>query len=345
MLLLIGEKMVKQYGVVLVGCGHIGEEHIRDIYYREGIRIVGVVDLDLRRAQDFARKYGAQSFSTEYEPYLSREEVDIVIIATYANMHLKILKECLQKGKNVICEKPLASTLQEGKEFVELVKASPNKVLVSYILRYNETYRKAAEIIQSGVIGNVKVMRMVQNHHCKDWERYRNLMEDCSPIVDCGVHYMDVMQWFTNSKIVDITGFGNVIDPDLPFGEYNYGVINVRLQNGAIGYYEAGWSKTLSSCNIKEFIGEKGRISIVLNSMRYKDVEEGDLIELYLYENNQYKMINLNSKYKNMWAQMQKLIEMIETDAPAVPTIDEVYSAFETVLCADQVIREKLFLH
>lgn len=327
----------------MVGCGHIGEEHIQDIYYREGIRIVGVVDLDIRRAQDFARKYSAQSFSTEYESYLQREDVDIVIIATYVGMHLKILKECLQKGKHVICEKPIASTLQEGKEFVELVKASPCKVLVSYILRYNETYREAAKIIKSNVIGNIKVMRMVQNHHCKDWGRYKNLMKDCSPIVDCGVHYMDVMQWFTDSKIVSVTGFGNAIDTDLPLGEYNYGVINVRLQNGAVGYYEAGWSKNLPSCNIKEFVGEKGRISIVLNRMRYKDVEEGDLIELYLYENNQYKTINLNAKYKNMWAQMQKLIEMIETDAPAVPSIDEVYNTLETVLCADTVIRENLF--
>lgn len=335
--------MNKEYSIVLIGCGHIGEEYLRDIYFRDNIRIAGVVDLNEARAEDFARKYRAESCSTEYRSYLKRDDVDIVIIATYVNSHLSILKECLDNGKHVICEKPIGCNLQEGKEFVRLVKASQCKVLVSYILRYNETYQKAAQLIQSGAIGCVKLMRMVQNHHCKDWTRYKNLLKDCSPIVDCGVHYMDVMQWFTGSKIIDVNGFGTVIDTDLPESEYNYGVINVRLQNGAAGYYEAGWSKTLASSNIKEFIGDKGRLSITLNGFRCKDVEEGDLIELYTYEGNQYQAINIKAKYKNMWAQMQRLIQMIETDAPAVPTIDEVYSAYESVLRADNIVRSRLF--
>ena len=55
------KKMKRKYGVVLVGCGHIGEQHIRDIYFREQIHIVGVVDIDPKRAQEFRVKYGAES--------------------------------------------------------------------------------------------------------------------------------------------------------------------------------------------------------------------------------------------------------------------------------------------
>ncbi len=336
--------MNRHYGVVLIGCGHIGEDHIQDIYYREGITVVGVVDHNLSRAQEFARKYKAQSYATDYREYLSRSDVDIVIIATYVNSHLEILRNCLSAGKHVICEKPIAASLKDGQEFIKLVKSSPCKVIVSYILRCNETYQKAAELIQSGVIGTVKTIRMVQNHHCKDWERYKALLKDCSPIVDCGVHYMDVMQWFTGSEIIGVDGFGTVLDSDLPQGIYNYGVINVRLQNGAVGYYEAGWSKTLASCNIKEFVGDKGRLSITLNAMRSKDVEEGDLIELYRFEGNQYITLNVNAKYKNMWAQFKRLTDMIENNAPAVPDIDEVFSGFKAVMQADAIVRGRLGL-
>lgn len=332
---------MKKYGIVLIGCGHIGQEYMQDIYFREQIQIVGVVDTDPRRAEQFARMYCAQSWNTQYESYLERDDVDIVIIATYVNTHLKILKECLQKKKHVICEKPIGTTLEEGSEFVKLVKASDCKVAVSHILRYNQTYLKAAELIQAGVIGEVKVMRMVQNHHCKDWERYKRLLTDCSPIVDCGVHYIDVMQWFTNSRVIDVDAFGTIIDNDLPGGVYNYGVIHTRLENGAIGYYEAGWSKNLPSSNVKEFIGDKGRLSIVLNAARSQNVEEGDLIQLYLTEHNEYRTINIDSKYKNMWALVQRLIEMIEKDVPSVPTIDDIYRVFQVVMRADQSVREK----
>ncbi len=332
--------MNKIYRVVLIGCGHIGRQHIQDIYYRDNIRIIGVVDTDPLRAQTFYRMFNPDSWSTDYHPYLKRNDVDIVIVTTYAGTHLEILKECLANGKHVLCEKPIGRTLEEGREFVRAVGASDCKVLISHVLRYNKTYQEAARLIQAGLIGELKLIRMVQNHHCKDWERYKKLLRDCSPVVDCGVHYMDVMQWFNGCPIVQANGFGSRIDADLPEDDINYGVINVRLQNGCIGYYEAGWSKHLASCNTKEFIGTAGRISIVLNANRCKDIEEGDLIEMYLTEGNEYKIVNCRSQYKNMWGQLQRLIDMIEKNVPAVPTIEEVFSALNITLTADKQIRD-----
>lgn len=332
----------KKYGVVLIGCGHMGRQHIQDIYFRENIKMIGVVDVNPERAREFQERYNSESWSTGYRRYLKREDVDIVIITTYVDTHLEILKECLANKKHVLCEKPIGRTLEEGGEFADAVRASSCKVLVSHVLRHNKTYQRTAELIKQGTIGELTLIRMVQNHHCKDWNRYRKLMESCPPIVDCGVHYMDVMQWFTGVPIVSAGGFGGRIDNDLPDGTYNYGVINVRLKNGCIGYYEAGWSKNLSSGNMKEFIGLKGRISIVLNANRFKDVEEGDLIEVYLNDTNEYIAINCQAEYKNMWGQLEKLIDMIENDSPAVPTIDEVFSALKVVLYADKEIRRNL---
>ena len=83
-----------RYGVVLIGCGHIGQAHMEDIYYRESVRMVGVVDFHPETARLFARKYAAESWSTDYREYLQRPDVDIVIIATYAASHLAILRDC-----------------------------------------------------------------------------------------------------------------------------------------------------------------------------------------------------------------------------------------------------------
>ena len=99
---------MKTYGIVLIGCGHIGCEHLADIYYRPSIRIVAVVDHDADKAEQARRRYAAAHSGTDYRPFLAREDVDIVIIATNVDSHLSILRDCIQAGKHVLCEKPIA---------------------------------------------------------------------------------------------------------------------------------------------------------------------------------------------------------------------------------------------
>lgn len=331
--------MSKTYRIALVGCGNIGISHMEDIYYRENIRIVGVADLNRQAAQFAAQKYNAQTWTTDYRDLIKRNDIDIVIIATNADSHVNILEDCYNAGIHVLCEKPIAVNIEEGKRFYQLATSGKIKVLVSHVLRHNETYKTVKNLIDSGVIGELKVARMSQNHHALDWKRYRRLLQDGSPIIDCAVHYIDILQWFAKSKVIKVSGIGNVVGDGVPEDAYNYGIINMTLENGAIGYYEAGWGKTIPSSNIKEFIGDKGSIRIVLKNYRIDDVEEGDLIKVYDSSTNQYRIINLQSKYKNMWGQMQTLIDMIQHNAPANPTIDEVYSAFCVSVAADNAIK------
>jgi len=328
---------MRKYGILVIGCGHIGSQHLADIYYRENIKIIAVTDCNIEIAKEASRKYGALYYGTDYHNFLTDEQVDIVIIATYASSHLQILRECLSANKHVLCEKPIAISNEDGKAFYEAVKASDQKVLIAHILRHNKSYIKIRELIQAGKIGNLRVMRMVQNHHAMDWKRYKRLLEDCSPIVDCGVHYIDVMQWFTGAKIIEVGGFCTSIETDTVYP--NYGLITVKLDNGAIGYYEAGWSKSMASQNLKEFIGDKGRISLELKEHRSTNSEEGDLISIYHSDTGEYQTINLQSEYKDMYGQISALIDMIEKNTPANPTIEEVYSAFVVAMTADKAIQ------
>ena len=137
-------------------------------------------------------KYGADRYGIDYHEFITRDDVDIVIIATYVSTHLSILRDCVVAGKHVLCEKPIAANARDGQEFYRLAKNGRSQVLVAHILRRNASYIKIRDLIRSGAIGRLKTVRMTQNHHALDWERYRRLLEDCSPILDCGVHYFDV---------------------------------------------------------------------------------------------------------------------------------------------------------
>ena len=196
----------KKYGVVLVGCGYIGEEHLSQLYYQDNIHMVAVVDVDEARAQLLARKYGVQEYGTDYRTYLSREDVDIVLIATYVDSHLPITKACVEAGKHVLCEKPVAANREDGEEFFRVAQNAEVKVLVGHVLRYNESYRKIKELVEQGVIGQLRMIHFVQNHHAVNWTRYRRLLESCPPALDCGVHYLDVMQWISGQKIQCVKG-------------------------------------------------------------------------------------------------------------------------------------------
>lgn len=335
--------MKKQYGIAVIGCGQMGEVHIRDIYYKDNANLVYACDLKPERAENFRKKYGAENVTADYRDCLRSDKVNVVIIATYPSTHLEILKECIKNGKHVICEKPIAPTLEEGQEFVKLVKENPHcKVLVGHILRHNESYRRIAEMIKNDVIGHPIIFRMVQNHHTMNWQKYLSLIKETSPLIDCGVHYVDIVQWFAGAEITDISAMGLRTDEDVPEGKYNYGMMTFRLSDGSVGYYEAGWSNTMSSDNLKEFVGPKGRIKLIYRRDRQTHQEEGDLIELYKYPDKSYEMINMQSDRKPTGRQFDHLIKMIETGCEAVPSIDEVLRCFEVTLQADQIVRANL---
>ena len=331
---------MKVYNVALIGCGQMGAAHLDDIYYKENVRITYVCDLNDEKALFFKRKYNAQNIISDYKGCISKEDVDIVIAATYPSTHLEILRECIKHGKHLLCEKPITADIDEGKEFVRLVKENPHiKVLIGHILRHNETYNKVYEMIKQGAIGSPVIMRMAQNHHTMNWEKYLNLIKETSPIIDCGVHYVDVMRWFTGAEVTDVSGVGMRTEDDVPQDKYNYGIITVKLSDGSVGYYEAGWANTMSSDNLKEFVGPRGRIRLVYRKDRQTHQEEGDLIEYYKYPEKTYEMINIESKRKPTGKQLDCLIEMIDKGASPNPDIDDVWKSFEVVIKADKIIR------
>lgn len=328
--------MKDYYGIMLIGCGHIGMEHLMSIYYRDNIRIEAVIDSNPERAKAAARRCHAKRYGTDYRDFLDCEAIDIVIIATYAATHLSILNDCLAHHKHVLCEKPIAATMEQGYAFVQAVTQAKEKVLVAHILRHNQSYKKIKELIDNNAIGELRLMRMIQNHHSIDWPRYCQLMNDCSPTVDCGVHYYDLAQWIAGSPIIEVTGFGVKTQPDAP--RENHTLVTFRTNNGCAGFYEVGWGQSLRSSNVKEFIGTKGRISLEMRDGRLQDCEEGDLITLYHSDTRTYETINCQSQYKDMYAQLSTLIGMIENNLPGTPTIDEVWQSFLVAKAAEQAI-------
>lgn len=331
---------MKTYGAVLVGCGNMGAAHAEAIRRHKRVRLVGVADRDQEKARVFAERYRAYSWHTDYRHYTERRDVDLVIIATYPSSHLEIARAFLGAGKHVLCEKPIAGNLREAEEFRRMAAAAKPKVLVGHILRHNATYRKVAEMIREGCIGSPLVMRMSQVKRPQDWAAHLNLLEDASPIVDCGVHYIDVMRWVTGADVASVSGIGQRLEPDVPAHTYNYGMITLNLTDGSVGYYEAGWGNTLPESSLKEFIGPKGRIRIIYSSARpERERHLGNLIEFEDYRNGTRQEIHVPFEGKPTGEQLDYLLSMMEEGAVPNPSMEDVYRAMQIALQADEAIR------
>lgn len=323
---------MKKYGIVLVGCGHIGQQHLEDIYFRDNIRIVGVVDMDADRAAMFARKFGAEHWATDYRELVALPETDIVIIASWVNSHCQILRYCVEHGKHVLCEKPLSASQEETAQTFRLIRNASVKVQLALILRHNSTYQKIHELIAQGAIGQPTLFRMVQNHHAIQWTRYQSLLEDCSSFFDCGVHYYDVASWFTGSPIQSVHANATYLNNDCR--QPNYGMVQMRTQSGCTVVYEAGWSPQMPAKFEKLFVGTKGYLSLTTAADRIGNREEGDLITLYHSESGKYETINVPSVYKPMYLQLCALIHAIENDCETVPSLDEAEAAMNAAFAA-----------
>jgi predicted dehydrogenase len=164
-------------------------------------------------------------------------------------------------------EKPLADTVEDAQRVVDTAMRTGRKLVIGYILRHHPSWIKFIEIART--LGTPHVFRMNLNQQSSGaaWDAHKRLLQSLSPIVDCGVHYVDVMCQITKAKPVQVHGVGARLTEDMPEGMYNYGHLHVTFDDGSVGWYEAGWGPMMSETAffVKDIVGPKGSVSLVPN--------------------------------------------------------------------------------
>ncbi len=201
----------------------------------------------------------------DYETTLVATNPNAVSINTYPDTHADYIRKALSADAHVFVEKPLALTVESAQSLVDLAKFKNKKLVVGYILRVHPSWVKFVEIARS--LGKPLVMRMNLNQQSSGatWHTHKQLMNSMSPIVDCGVHYVDIMCLMTRSVPVSVSAVGARLSNEIDSEMYNYGQLQVRFKDGSVGWYEAGWGPMISETAffVKDVIGPKGCVSII----------------------------------------------------------------------------------
>lgn len=249
--------------VLTVGLGNMGMSHALAYTRIAGLEVAGVCERRIKQRKLPEVLSAAVKFDN-YETALGELKPDIVSINTLPDTHADFAIKAMEAGAHVFVEKPLADSARDAEKVVETAKRTGKKLVIGYILRHHPSWMKFIEIARE--LGRPLVFRMNLNQQSngQTWESHKRLMESVPPIVDCGVHYVDVMCQMTKAKPVSVHAIGAKLTEEVAVN--NYGMLQVTFDDGSVGWYEAGWGPMMSETAffVKDVIGPKGSVSIVM---------------------------------------------------------------------------------
>ena len=250
-------------GVVVVGLGQMGLSHALAYHGNPGFRILGLIN---RSPVDLPADLAAYPMVESFEAGLALKP-DLVSINTYTDSHADLAVAAMEAGAHVFVEKPLAATAEDARRVVAAAQRLGRKLVVGYILRHHPSWVLFIE--KARELGPPYVFRLNLNQQSSGaaWEIHRRLMETTSPLVDCGVHYIDVMCQITDAAPVEVRGMGLRLSDEIAATQVNYGHLQVIFADGSVGWYEAGWGPMISETAffVKDVMSPNGAVSIVMD--------------------------------------------------------------------------------
>ncbi|MEM7614451.1 MAG: Gfo/Idh/MocA family oxidoreductase, partial [Pseudomonadota bacterium] len=187
--------------VLIAGLGNMGLSHA--LAYDAQAEVVGLVN---RSAVDLPEALAGYPRFAEFHAALTETKPEVVCIATYSDSHADYAIAAMEAGAHVFVEKPLATTVEDARRVVATAQRLGRKLVVGYILRHHPSWVRL--IAEARNLGGPYVFRLNLNQQSDGptWEVHKALMQTTSPLVDCGVHYVDVMCQITDAPPVKVHG-------------------------------------------------------------------------------------------------------------------------------------------
>jgi predicted dehydrogenase len=203
----------------VIGCGAVADfGHIPAILKTSGLELSALYDPLPGRAQEYANKFGGQPFEDIEQFYTAN--LDAVVICSPLKTHFEQVMLASEKGVHVLCEKPIATDEDEAADMIAVMEDSGKAFFVTFVYRFSESIRQIRRWMREKVIGDTKHIRMIYLWDLHgEWEqtssgqwtkspRWRGRMLEGGPLIDCGVHQIDLIRWLTGKEVRTYEAFG-----------------------------------------------------------------------------------------------------------------------------------------
>lgn len=249
--------------VGVVGYGYWGPNLVRNYSECKNCTIKHVCDISETQLQKVVGRYPSINVTRDYNVLLNDNDLDAIIIATPISIHYPLAKQAILKKKHVFVEKPLASTLDEAQELVELAEKQEVTLMVGHTFEYSPPVVKIKEIISGGELGKIYYIsssRVNLGLH----------QSDASVIWDLAPHDFSIIFYWLDEEPLTISAFGRgCIKPDIP----DVAFLNLKFPSGAVAEVQLSWLSPV-----------KLRRTVVVGSKKmllYDDTEPAEKVKIF----------------------------------------------------------------
>lgn len=262
-----------ELNVAVVGCGGIGNVHLKRWENVSGALIAAVCDVDAALATQTATKYGAEAH-TDWRELIERQGLHVVDICTPPNQHAEIATRALDRGLHVLCEKPLARTPDEARPIVEKAYEHGRVLMTAFCHRFHPPIIFAKEMIENDDLGKIVMFRNRFSGHLVGVENKWFSDPDVAgggSLLDTAVHSIDLFRYLVG-EVATATGRINTVNPAVRVEDS--AAVVLQSDNGALGVIESSWS-TPGGSNVVELYGTAGACIVDYdnNTVRYKTAD------------------------------------------------------------------------
>lgn len=248
--------------VAVIGTG-MGRYHMKEYVESPNVKLVAICDLNREEALQFAREYGADKVVTDYHDLWSIANLDAVSIAVPNCYHAPIAIEALERGLHVMCEKPMATTLQEARQMVETAEAQHKRLMIGMSQRFRASSLALRGLVERGELGQIYYARGT-------WIRRRGMpvihfssggsmgrgswfvrkeQAGAGALFDIGVHMFDLTWWLMGNPrpvAVSASSYRNLCNEEFERRGILCDVDEltsalVRFENGGTAFFDVSW--------------------------------------------------------------------------------------------------------
>ncbi|MCY9530248.1 Gfo/Idh/MocA family oxidoreductase [Paenibacillus alvei] len=298
---------------VVVGCGVMGRTHAMCYQKMTDVELVGVCDSNFPLAEELANSTGTQAFES-FDEMMTKIKPDVVSVTLPTYLHKTFVVKAADYGSHLICEKPIAHTLQDAREMIEHCEKKGVRLFVGHVLRYFPAYAEMKEKIKGDMIGIVEKANTRRAVAFPESSWYRDSDKGGNVIFDLMIHDIDYLRW--------VLGEVKTIQCIMRRTEkLEYATSTLRFENGATANLEAYWGAPGSYLNVAEVIGSQGKVRFDSTD---SPVDE-DHVESYT--DNPY------------YCELKNFVDCIRDDSEALVTTSDAYKAIEIALAGMESAR------
>jgi UDP-N-acetyl-2-amino-2-deoxyglucuronate dehydrogenase len=265
-------------GFSLIGCGRIGERHAA-LMHKEG-KLLSVCDIDQERANHLGGKYNAKIYYSLADFLGADQQSDIVAVCTPNGLHAEQTISLLRGGMNVLCEKPMAISVQDCQNMMQAAEVSGKKLYIVKQNRFNPAIKSLKKVLDEGRLGKIYSLQLNcfwnrnPAYYKDSWRGTKNL--DGGTLFTQFSHFIDLLYWLIGDLKEAKALLANYAHKGIIEFE-DTGVVILEFENGVVGtmnYTVNSYAKNMEG-SLTVF-GEKGTVKVggqYLNTLEYQDIE------------------------------------------------------------------------